>query len=360
MDKNKKIAIIVAVVALIVIAIIVFLLMRNTKEIYTVSFDSDGGEIVSSQQVEAGKTAVKPDDPSKEGYEFLGWYIGKEKFDFSKPIKENVTLKAKWEKGETVATIYTITLDIDGKKSTLKTDESGMLAEPEKPTKEGYTFLGWYIGNKKVDFSKPFTSNSDVVAKWEKEEEKKEENTTNKSENNTSTTPSKPTTPTTPSKPTEPTTPTTPTEPEKPTEPETPVVTTYTVTFDSNGGSSVGKQTITSGKTATKPSNPTKSGYLFIGWYLGDNQFNFSTPINKNVTLTAKWEKEKVVSYKIEKVENSVVDQVRIFVTLDGEKVNGTVDIKSISGTVKTVNVPSTGYMINKNIIDEIMNVKVK
>ena len=238
----------------------------------------------------------------------MGWYIGEEKFDFSKQITENIILKAKWEKGEAVATIYTITLDIDGKKSTLKTDESGMLAEPEKPTKEGYTFLGWYIGDEKVDFSKPFTSNSDVVAKWEKEEEKKEENTTNKSENNTSTTPSKPTTPTTPSKPTEPTTPTTPTEPEKPiepekpsepetpttptepSEPETPVVTKYTVTVKVDGRV-VSTQEVEKGKKLSSlPANPTKAGYTFKGWYSNGSKVTTDTVVSANMTITGEWD----------------------------------------------------------------------
>lgn len=98
MDKNKKIAIAVIIAVVIVVAIIVFLLMKNTKAIYTVSFNTDGGEIVSSKQVKDGENVSEPTNPSKEGYKFLGWYLGDEIFDFTTPIKENITLEAKWEK----------------------------------------------------------------------------------------------------------------------------------------------------------------------------------------------------------------------------------------------------------------------
>lgn len=94
MDKNKKI-ILAVIVAIIIIAIIMFLAMRNTKE-----------------------------------------------------------------------TTYTITLQNEQQIFTLETDKNGMLEEPEEPTKEGYVFLGWYIKNEKVDFSKPFTGDTNIVAKW--------------------------------------------------------------------------------------------------------------------------------------------------------------------------------------------------
>ena len=63
----------------------------------------------------------------------------------------------------------------------------------------------------------------------------------------------------------------------------------YTVTFNSDGGSEVTSQTIEKGKTASKPNNPTKEGYIFSDWYNGSSIFNFSTPINSDIILTAKW-----------------------------------------------------------------------
>lgn len=68
---------------------------------------------------------------------------------------------------------------------------------------------------------------------------------------------------------------------------------TYTVTFNSNGGSSVATQTIATGKTATKPTDPTKSGYTFNGWYKESaltNAWDFSKDtVTANTTLYAKW-----------------------------------------------------------------------
>lgn len=70
-----------------------------------------------------------------------------------------------------------------------------------------------------------------------------------------------------------------------------PVVTTYTVTFNSDGGSTVSSQTVESGSQATKPANPTRDGYTFLGWYNGSIAYSFSSKVTSDITLTAKWEK---------------------------------------------------------------------
>ena len=65
----------------------------------------------------------------------------------------------------------------------------------------------------------------------------------------------------------------------------------YTVTFDSNGGSAVDAQTVEYGQKATKPADPTKEGWRFLGWYDGEEEFDFDTAITENITLTAHWQK---------------------------------------------------------------------
>lgn len=69
--------------------------------------------------------------------------------------------------------------------------------------------------------------------------------------------------------------------------------TTYTVTFDSNGGSAVESITgIVSGSRITLPQEPTKESLSFIGWYIDENlqnKFNENDPITSNITLYAKW-----------------------------------------------------------------------
>ena len=97
--------------AVIIAALLVFTIIScennaSTSEptVYTVTFDSDGGSNVESQNVQEGNTARKPDAPAKIGYMFEGWYYGNTAFNFAEKITENKTLKAKWRLIE-----YTIT-----------------------------------------------------------------------------------------------------------------------------------------------------------------------------------------------------------------------------------------------------------
>ncbi len=75
----------------------------------------------------------------------------------------------------------------------------------------------------------------------------------------------------------------------------------YDVIFDSNGGTAVDTQkNVQYGTTATKPENPTREGYRFLGWFTEDGKaFDFSTPITKSMTLTAKWEIVNINAYII-------------------------------------------------------------
>ncbi len=66
-------------------------------------------------------------------------------------------------------------------------------------------------------------------------------------------------------------------------------VVTNTVTFLTNGGSAVATQYITEGDTASRPSNPTKTGYNFGGWLYAGSTFNFDTIIAQDIILEAKW-----------------------------------------------------------------------
>ena len=221
----------------------------NEVNYYTVTFDYGySGSQKKSEKVIDGGYVSEPVNPTRKGYTFLGWYNGSEEFDFDKPIKSNITLVAKWESNSS-GSVKTITIrfelnDGTGNYSTQSIISGGKVSQPSDPTRKGYSFGGWYNGNTRFDFSKSVTSNLTLKAKWIKEE-----------------------------------------------------TTKYTITFDSNGGSSVSSQTIPSGGKATKPSNPTRSGYDFDGWYNGNTEFDFiNTVINKNYTLTAKWTPKTNVS----------------------------------------------------------------
>ncbi len=69
-------------------------------------------------------------------------------------------------------------------------------------------------------------------------------------------------------------------------------VATYTVSFEENGGSTVADQTVTHGYKATKPADPTRTGYDFAGWYKNSGlttPFDFNTAITANTAIYAKW-----------------------------------------------------------------------
>ncbi|MEG2094010.1 MAG: InlB B-repeat-containing protein, partial [Lachnospiraceae bacterium] len=67
---------------------------------YQVTFDTDGGTAVASQQVVMGEKAVAPADPTKSAYAFKGWFTSKsgtENFNFNTtPITTNITVYAQW------------------------------------------------------------------------------------------------------------------------------------------------------------------------------------------------------------------------------------------------------------------------
>lgn len=150
---------------------------------------------------------------------------------------------------------HTVTFEYNyGSKGTYDTvtvEHGKTVIRPTNPTRSGYTFSGWYTeasGGSKFDFSTAITSDFTLYAHW-----------TSASSGSGDFTPSP---------------------------------TTYTVTFDSNGGSAVTAQAVENGTTVIPPANPTKEGYVFVGWYSDntlENVYDFSTAVTANITLYAKW-----------------------------------------------------------------------
>ena len=80
------------------------------NDVYTVSFNSNGGSDVPSQEIIKNEKATEPQAPTKEGYEFVGWYVGTEKWSFlSDTVTADTTLEAKWNAIE-----YKITYELNG------------------------------------------------------------------------------------------------------------------------------------------------------------------------------------------------------------------------------------------------------
>ncbi len=70
----------------------------DSKKAYKVTFIFHGGIKDATIKVEENKKVKEPAKPSRTGYAFEGWYLGKKKFDFNTKIKKDIKLEAKWEK----------------------------------------------------------------------------------------------------------------------------------------------------------------------------------------------------------------------------------------------------------------------
>lgn len=134
--------------------------------------------------------------------------------------------------------MFTVSFDTGGgsdvKAQTVR--RGGTVSKPTDPTRAGYLFGGWYQGDAKYDFSTPVTADLNLYAHW------------------TAVAPK-----------------------------------TFTVSFDTAGGSKVASQKVEDGAKASRPADPTRSGYSFDGWYKGGSKYDFSTPVTADVTLTARW-----------------------------------------------------------------------
>ena len=217
----------------------------HVTEVYTVTFNAYGGfPTPDEQHVKSGEKAVLPVEPTLKGYTFAFWYLGEDEqnataYDFDTPVTENITLTAKWNINK-----YTVTFNsYGGSKVDPQVVEYGLYAqEPEEPTLKGFTFAYWYLDdeNEAYDFdTTPITEDITLTAKWE--------------------------------------------------------INKFKVTFDTDGGEPIpDDQFVEWGLFVEEPTTePTKTGYTFDGWYLGDEKYDFSAAVEQNITLTAKWEAKK-------------------------------------------------------------------
>ncbi|MDY0063761.1 MAG: InlB B-repeat-containing protein [Bacilli bacterium] len=130
-----------------------------------VTFNVYGGSEVPAQVIASGTTVSEPDDPTKEGYTFLGWYEDglTAAFDFNQPIMEATTIYAKWEKN-----VYTITFDANGGSEVddQNVEHLTAVSEPTDPTRVGYTFDSWQLDDVNYHFPTLITESFTLVAKW--------------------------------------------------------------------------------------------------------------------------------------------------------------------------------------------------
>ena len=137
---------------------------------HTVTFDSAGGSAVAAQTVADGDVAVKPADPIRDGYAFAGWYTADGgKYDFSTAVTADITLYAHWSAGGDPAVARTVIFDSAGGSAveSQTVADGGKASKPADPTRDGYTFQGWFTEDgDEYDFDTPVTEDVVLVAKW--------------------------------------------------------------------------------------------------------------------------------------------------------------------------------------------------
>lgn len=221
----------------------------NCTQVFTLT-DSDGNYAVSGF-VTPSLDGVEATPLNAAVHRFSMWTknSGEKSVKPTEPITVNggstTVFKAQFEK---IPTTYTVTYTdgVDGEEIFAdKVNRDLHYNDPtpnfgSDPTRDGYTFAGW-----EPVVADQVTGNATYTAKWEAK--------------------------------------------------------SYTVTYNSNGGTVVKPETVTYGNKATKPTNPTCSGYTFAGWYTDNekfiNKYDFNTLVTGNIILYAKWNTNYVPYY---------------------------------------------------------------
>ena len=357
--------------------------IRYARKRYTVSFETNGAGTVTSQTVKHGGKVGEPAALTKTGYNFKGWFVSTDggttladtAFDFANTtITDDVALYAKWEiktisytvrhfqqnldndnytEYETVTlsgrfgeqttavaktytgftaqtfsqktigdaepividirynrNIYTVTFDSKG--GSIVANQSikyGKLINNPSTTKENYNFEGWFtsfdngttLSATAFDFSSLIEGNVKLYAKWR--------------------------------------------------------IITYTVTFDSKGGTDVASQVVVRGEKVNEPTS-TKSPYDFLGWFtstddgatLSDTPFNFDSGIDSDVALFAKWE--------IRATADNVASKIAAMTESDEVIVTGEITDATLTEIRKAINAKNFGIGIDLSGTDGLVSIK--
>lgn len=235
-----------------------------------VLYAANGGQFVDGNETMQGVADSdgvmrQPTAPTREGYTFAGWYWVSDlsdltdeqkdlnKVDFSQSIagKDHATIYAQWTKNQEQNDHAVMYVANGGQFATGETfqqgltDSDGMMRQPAAPTREGYTFDGWYWhadhsgytdeqkAADKVDFSQPVQSDVNIYAQWTKNADAQVEQ--------------------------------------------------ITVKFVDNFNGTESSAEVKKGEAVAKPADPTYDGWTFEGWSstLKDDEGNWEyTPVD--------------------------------------------------------------------------------
>ena len=266
--------------------------VKNQDEI-NVLYAANGGQFADGNDTMQGVADSdgvmrQPAAPTREGYTFDGWYWhadysgytdeqkAADKVDFSQPVQSDVNIYAQWTKNADQNEIDVLYAANGGQFATGETfqqgvtDSDGMMRQPAAPTREGYTFDGWYWVSdlsgltdeqkdlNKVDFSQSVAGKEHVTvfAQWTKNQEQND----------------------------------------------------HAVMYVANGGQFATGETFQQGVTDSdgmmrQPAAPTREGYTFDGWYWhadysgytdeqkAADKVDFSQPVQSDVNIYAQWTK---------------------------------------------------------------------
>ena len=204
-----------------------------------VTFDLDGGvaQNLNTVLIKYGNKIDAPTEtPIKEGYEFIGWFIDEQEFDFSNVvIYDNLEIKAKW-KARTYNITYLLHDGVINTNPTTYTPDDEI--ELQDPTRENYVFMGWNKNGETEKFSvieKGTVGDMTLTAVWE--------------------------------------------------------IKKYIVTYELNGGEEViANQTEFTYKSARFVLNDaSKLGYKFDGWYYQNQRIYAIEELREDITINAKY-----------------------------------------------------------------------
>lgn len=264
---------------------------ENIPTYYTVTFNSNGGSAVEKQIVASGSKATMPGIPTKAAtpeatFTFAGWYSDANlstAFNFDTPITADITLYARWntipvQNTPTPEATYTVTISESIENGTVTASKTSGIKAGETITLTATPANGYMLDSLSVK-----NGDTDITIT-----------------NNTFTMPAANVTVSATF--------------------EALPPNTYSVTFNSMGGTAVTEQTVTDGNKATRPDDPTKAAtttesYAFDNWYtstdggttLSATAFDFNTPITSSIVLYAKWNVTNLYSVTISATTNGTV-----------------------------------------------------
>ena len=229
---------------------------------FTVTFMAYGGTPEPlAQIVKKGEKAQEPIDVKKERFTLKGWTLGGDAYDFTTAVIADIVLKAQWEVDAGVM-VRKVTYVANGGKFADGSDrmevevaDETLANRPTDPVKDGCALTRWTLDGAEYDFTQKVTANIELVAQWEEQ--------------------------------------------------------FFKVVFIANGGSpEPAIQRVKKGEKAQKPSpeeEPKMEGYVFKGWMLGEEPYDFSKEVTKDIVLLAKWAEETTL------VESRLLANVRVY-----------------------------------------------